>query len=278
MVTIFCYHRKLEQVKKNFSILFIATVFIVSCKDEQTIGAPSALQAVPFLAGSENIYSWSATWDSAGAVFFSATDSISIQITSVSENIGIYTNATLLEGHSLMNFGGTVKVWYLPNKDSLMEIAYAGAGRLPVVMPKGENRFSGYSELSLPYSIRKIMSMKSKATDSTLWREDPRVVYKFPLTVGEKWTSFRYPFHQTRTVEGYELVNVTAGNFLCAKIKTDIIWNLTPDTALTWYDYVSAEGLISRRIEWKNIIMTDENFNEVGYFNSTEQMELVSRK
>ncbi len=265
-------------MKKYLSLSLLAAVFIVSCKDEQTISGPSTLQAIPFLLGSENIYSWSATLDSAGTVFFNANDSISIRIISVSEKIGNYTNVALLEGHSLLNSGGSVKVWYLPTQDSLAEIAYSGAGRLPVVMPKGEKRSSGYSELILPYSIRKVMSLKSRTIDSVLWRDDPRVVYKFPLETGKKWTSFRTPFHQTRTVEGYELVSVTAGNFLCAKIKTDIIWNITPDTALTWYDYVSAEGLISRKIEWKNIRMTDENVNELGYFNSTEQMELVSRK
>ena len=265
-------------MKKYLSLSLIAAVIIVSCKDEQTISGPSTLRAIPFLAGSENIYSWSITQDSAGSVFFNAKDSISIQITSVTENIGNYTNVALLEGHSLLNSGGSVKVWYLPTLDSLVEIAYSGAGRLPVVMPKGESPSPGYSELSLPYSIRKIMSLKCKAMDSLQWRDDPRIVYTFPLTVGKKWTSFRYPFHQTRTVEGYELVNVRAGNFLCAKIKTDIIWNLTPDTALTWYDYVSSEGLISRKIEWKNIAMTNENMEELGYFNSTEQMELISRK
>jgi len=110
-------------------------------------------------------------------------------------------------------------------------------------------------------------------TDSTIIRQDPRVVYMYPMSQGDSWTSFTSPFLQTREVIGSETVQISVGSRLCAKIKTDSpIFN--PETE--WYDYVDADGLILRTVTM-NVIMTNpDNPESQGTLLVNERAELLS--
>ena len=81
--------------------------------------------------------------------------------------------------------------------------------------------------------------------DSVIFRDDIRIVYKFPLVNGKTSTSFIDQFLQVREVVGTETLGRAGQNFSCAKIKTTMP---TLDPNIEWYDYVSAEGLIEQQI------------------------------
>jgi hypothetical protein len=84
------------------------------------------------------------------------------------------------------------------------------------------------------------------ASDSIQIRDDPRVVYLYPMSGGTSWVSFTLPFLQERTVEGYEDVRVKGGQYHCARIRTRIP-AFAPN--LNWLDYVSSQGLVTRTFD-----------------------------
>jgi len=257
-------------------LIFLSIIFF-SCKENAANGS-SEIQSVPFLAGKESIYQFTYTADSLGKIIYNGKDSISIKIVSDNISIGNYNNVILLEGKSFFRNNATAKVWYMAARDSLTEVAYTNAGALPVVMPKLQRLSVNYSDLSLPYTVKNFLLQKHILGDSLQWREDPRVVYKFPLSVGKEWISFRYPFFQKRTVAGYEFIKVQAGSFNCAKIKTDLYFNDTKDTSIVWFDYVASEGLILRTIQFSGLITSEIGPDESYMGNSFERTELISIK
>ncbi len=248
-----------------------------SCKENASNGS-AELQTVPFLAGKENIYQFTYTLDSLGKNIYNSKDSISRKIVSNNVSIGNYNNVTLLEGKSFFRNSAAAKVWYLSTTDSLTEIAYSNAGAIPVVMPKANEPDFDYSFVGMPYTVRKILFSKIRRGDSLQWREDQRIVYKFPLSIDKEWVSFRLPFFQKRKVVGYEMVSVKAGVFNCAKIKTDLYFNSTEDISIVWFDYVASEGLILRTIQFSGLITSETGPDENYVGNSFERTELISIK
>jgi hypothetical protein len=270
------YRKSISSLLGILVVMF--SMFFGSCKKNGSTGS-GEIGSVPFLAGAENSYEWSATFDSSGINFYDERDTISIKVVSTSEVVGNYSGVVLLEGRSRNVYKGVLYTWYLSNTDSLTEIGYNGAGTLPVVMPKRNIFPSVYSELILPRAVKEYLLEKKDLLDTIIMRDDPRVVYRFPLSVGKQWVSFQNPFLETREVIGTEMVDVKAGSFLCSKIKTSIEFSNVQDTNLVWYDYVGTEGLVLRTITIKAIFTSEENPDGTGVYGiSTERLELISRK
>ena len=87
---------------------------------------------------------------------------------------------------------------YKSTSDSLVEVAYSGAGRVPVVCRK-RGRPIHPSPLTVPTSLWRYI-MKRMSSDSVQIRGDLRVVHRYPLSEGKKWVSFHNPFLGEREV------------------------------------------------------------------------------
>lgn len=265
--------------KLNIAPVFIAVVLFISCNNEDTINKEQPLQSIPYVVGSSNSYRWSSTQDSSGKIIATFSDSFKVTIKSNSESIKGFTNLSLLEATPLNSSTVIQKVWYRSNADSLTEMAYqfSSSAFIPgiSVFPKQQSTLPLGSILSLPLSLQILLSQKH-LLDSVTMRDDPRVVYKFPLIQAKKWTSFSSPFLQTREVVGNEMVTVRAGTFYCAKIQSRFWFDSTEP--LEYYDYVCSEGLILRTLSGRFIMTTAEGPDGAGVFiNITDRLELIAK-
>lgn len=254
-------------------------LLFAACDNAQLSNGSNELKGIPFLAGTENMYEWSVEADTGGLSYYSSRDSIRINVISNKEQLFGYTNLTLMEITSMGDQTRQSRVWYLHSPDSLTEVAYSGAGRVPVVMPKGEKVKQEFSPMAMPYIVRQLITHRIlQQMDSITQRMDNRIVYRFPMKANDEWISFRYPFLQKRRVVGTEFAEVKAGRFFCTKIKTDIYFSNVPDTLLVWYDYVAPSGLILRTLTYQGMITTEENPDGLTWAHSVERSELIGNK
>ncbi|MFA6469991.1 MAG: hypothetical protein WCW35_13925 [Bacteroidota bacterium] len=255
----------------------ILMLFISSCNQEQATGTISqSLTGIPFLASSQNLYEWSFTTDSSGKQLYSFHDSLTISIVSNGEQLFGYSNLTLMEIQSRKNPAGVSRVWHQNANDTLTEVAYSGAGKMPVIMPKSGSAPTVKSQFNVPYLVQTAAARHRSFVDSATKRKDNRIVYCFPLSAGKAWISFRDPFLQKRQVLGVEEVFVKAGRFICTKIRTDIYFSAERDTAIQWIDYVAKEGLILRSLTFRGLITTEQSPDSGFIGTSFERTELVS--
>lgn len=228
-------------------------------------------------------YSWSFNQeDSLGQQMVMATDTFVTRVTSTNDIVGTYSGLLRMEAFSIPHNIGTTRVWYKPYPDSLVEVAYSTAGATPVVLPKrsqgtpslaGAVRSSNIS-LRTPLAVRYAMRTLG-IEDSIIERSDNRIVYRYPLSIGTVWTSFQYPFLQTRQVDGYELVSVGDRTYWCAKILTKLP-TLDPD--MEWFDYVSSQGLVKRTLHMRGLVAIEDdpdglNAEEVSFTESLILMD-----
>lgn len=267
------------RMKKIF-VCIICSLVLISCKKNASGPfGPATVNSVTFLAGNSNSYVWTIK-DSVGTTTTSHSDSFSVRVTSTQEILGNYKNLILLEATKLNSSVTLQKVWYKSEKDSLVELAYQFLDyTVPTVFPKRDVASVNGSLLFLPQTIKMLLKYNGKL-DSLRWRDDIRIVYKFPLTKGQKWISFSSPFVQTKEVVGEEMVNVRAGSFLCMKIKSTIGSPFsTLSDSLEFYDYVSQDGLILRTLYMKAIITTEKDPIGTGAtVTVNERLELISKK
>jgi hypothetical protein len=269
----------LKLTNLNIAFIFILFLLSVSCNSDDQVNKEQIIQSVPFVVGNSNSYRWSSTYDSSGIITSFLSDSFTVKVTSNSESVKGFNNLSLIEASKLNSSTVLQKVWYKSNNDSVTEIAYQfiSGSFLPgiSVFPKQQSYPIAGSILSLPWSVRMLLERKL-SSDTLTMRDDPRIVYKFPLSAGKKWTSFRSPFLQTREVVGSEMVNARAGNFLCIKIKSTI--GVSSTEPLEFYDYVCTEGLILRTFRTRYEVTTETNPGGTGVFiNVNERLELIAR-
>ena len=162
----------------------------------------------------------------------------------------------------------TTETYYHQDRSALTEIAYRGYGSLATPAPgiRTEDRVTYHvgsrtfgSVLELKRALTAAGPSGGWITDATgigraasspaldgpiTFRDDPRVALAYPLRPGSNWVSFTDPWTQTREVAGHEPARVPAGTFGSARIVTDV--GIDPN--LTWSDWVSAQGLVSREI------------------------------
>jgi len=263
---------------RNNIISALCFALFASCNNPS--GNNSGGMYVNFVVGTNHLYAWSFEMrDSLGNVLTSDSDNVVVIVRGTNESLDSLTGLILLETHGQRENPGSEFVWYRQNQDSLVEIAYSNPGRVPLVIPKQNQitnkKFTQNSSISpaiVPKSVQLLLTAKGIQLDSVRFRDDIRVVYKYPLTVGQQWTSFRDPFLQTRQMVGWENVTVKAGTFYCAKILTRIP-ELAPD--LEWYDYVSAQGIVRRTIYFGNMLLTNENGDVIGTQSVNERSEMI---
>ena len=246
---------------RSLIVLYSGLVFF-SCSDNPT--GPGQIQLVGFGLSSSASYSWSfIEQDSLGQTMYTATDSLVMKVASTNDVVGSDSGLTRIESYSIPHYSGTAKVWFKPDRDSLLEVAYAMIPASNTVFPKRAAALRAYHDLPVvggfpmrtPMAARMFLRSRGVA-DSIIERSDKRVVYRFPLSVGSSWVSFRMPFMQTREVEGYELVDAGTHTYWCARI-----WTAYPEfgSDFGWFDYVSAQGLVKRTMRTQVNVVTEQN-------------------
>ena len=261
---------------KSKTFLVIALFSLCSCqKDSGVQSTGRSPYAIDYLAMGINTYGWSAQMvDSLGRVLDSDSDTLSVRVAGTGESVGQYSNLICLEASSSHGEHGTTRSWYLQSTDSLTEIAYAGAGAVPLSLPKTSTASTSF-RLSLPVSLQRILAGRA-ASDSVYLRDEVRIVHRYPFTIGTRWASFHQPFYSEREVVGYESVTVKAGTFSCYKIKTTIDLGGAP-FAMEWYDFVAQQGIVLRTLDFPMLLLTTEDHPDgTGWVSSTERLELLS--
>jgi hypothetical protein len=250
------------------------------CKKSNNPVDPPAVVSFDLSLGKTWEYAWSSVLsDSTGKILNSETDSFQVRIASIHDSLKNYTELIRFEAQSILHYRGVSQVWYQFAGDSLVEIAYNQVYN-GMTMPKRSKSIveEGQANPALfslfPKSVITLMKMKG-VLDTVQFRDDIRIVYRFPLSEGLKWTSFNYPFLQTREVVGAELVACAEKKYYCAKILTKL-----PDFApeIEWYDYVAREGLIKRKFVIDSLAITSINSPDgTGtYGRSEEILELLN--
>jgi hypothetical protein len=246
------------------------------CKKSSNPVDPPSVVSFDLSLGKTWKYAWSSVLsDSTGKILNSETDSFQVRIASINDSLKNYTELIRFEAQSIPHYRGVSQVWYKFAGDSLVEIAYNQVYN-GLTLPKRSKSIveAGQANPALfllfPNSIFTLMKLKG-LEDSVIFRDNIRIVYKFPLSERQKWTSFNYPFLQTREVVGAEFVN----QYYCAKILTKLP-DFAPD--IGWYDYVAREGLIKRKIVIDSLsITTTSNPEGTGaYGRSEEILELLN--
>lgn len=263
------------RISALYIILIAVTMTAVgSCT---TDGESGPLPMVPFLTGNSSSYLHTTTVsDSLGMTTESRTDSFTVRVISTNASFNGMTPLVLLE---MSPFGSSTplqRAWYKTGTDTLTEIGYQFLNTERIVgglngFPKAQSDFSNGSLMTVPEAIRRFVKMRI-AADSARLRDDPRIVYLFPLTIGDKWISFRSPFLQTREVVGSEMVTVRGGSFYCVKIRSAV------EGLFEYFDYVAAEGLVLRTIVLRAEITTETDPDGTGEFITVkERLERISR-
>jgi len=144
-----------------------------------------------------------------------------------------------------------------------------------IILPKTNSmkRFN-FKEIyfnNIPEFIKKLKktSILSKIfNDSIVYYEQPRVIFSYPLEVGNEWefsTSYLKIFKE---IIGKETINTGFGNYSCYKIqwKYDLDSDGIVDDDFIYYEYLSSKGIIKRTLTIKKVaIMTIENPLGVGF-------------
>lgn len=260
-------------------LLFVPCLFL-SCDKSGPTEYGYVLSDVRFVTGTRYTYAWSMELrDSLGNLEFARSDTIVVTVEATNDQVDTLDGLTRVRGYSLVDSIGSILVWYQTDQNSCTEVAYKNAGAIPFVLPK-KGRTSREMLASvrvnpffIPWTIQKALpALFSPPIDSLIIRDDPRVVFRYPLNIGQSWISFTDPWLQTREVVASEFVTVPHGTFYCAKIRTETQL-LGGD--LEWFDYVGENGLTMRTIKIKLTITTAESPEGIGTMLAFERAELL---
>lgn len=188
-----------------------------------------------------------------------------------SDTLKLLRNSHSSEGHS-----HTTLEYYKQTDSGLIRIAvysdglnfgpYRPAGNLNYSF-RGQN-FSSLNELyyKLKYDF--------PAGDTTLYFDDPPIkVLKYPLTKNSEWGIINYGTTRiTKKYIDFENVSVPAGNFYCMKIQRNVYYNsASPDPNYFYYDYFSKYGMIKRDFLLKDVLVSNNSGDPIGYIDVREE-------
>lgn len=233
--------------------------------------------------GDSYIYRWTmamtdSTKDSVS--HYSEADTAYASVDAINQKVDMLTGLVRMKSRR-SHETTTTTMWYRQTSSLLAEVAYSSGGGT-FVLPKSNRQdpaaIVGASLAPwdiLPRSVQLFLKKKRISMDSASKRDDPRVVYMYPLRVGGEWLSFSNPFPEYRRVVA--LVNVSAGgrNYACAKIKTTLP-TIDANGDIEWYDYVGSAGLILRTMSIRGVVVTESSPDSAGVFTSEERLELLS--
>ena len=185
------------------------------------------------------------------SLVFSWPDTVVVEVSRRDAVLGEVTGLIEVRGGTYRN--GPFAEWYREEDGALVQVAnaqYPGGGT-QWVTPFAPPAPQGTGSVS-----RSGGDENCGETDAGLrycFRESPRLVYEYPLEVGDTWTSFTLPeigLTMRREVEAAGTTTTPAGTF-----ETFAIANTWGNFDLSGTDYVAREGLIRRSVvsydEWE---------------------------
>lgn len=169
-----------------------------------------------------------------------------VRVEKEKKRIGQYNDLIRFDVYRPGTDAVAASVFYQETTDRVFDYAYRGTGEVPPISPKrGEPAAYSPTAFFLWPQHSVLPALATPFPDSTIYREEPRVVFKLPLTLGQSWVSFSNPFYQTREISAIDTLKIGAGTFRCYRIRSELPV-LDPD--LEWNDWVSEDGLIQRRM------------------------------
>lgn len=252
----------------------LCALLVVGCDSNP---ADPVVDSPSFRVGQKWVYTYDAVLrDSVGGILNAYHDSIEVRVAAVGDTVLGMPGLVRMEAVSLLPFvgpgpwPGVESVWYQATSASLIEVAYRNPAAVPIVVLSVGDRTRRFQPGSFFSPLRSLRS--EPVADTTIAREDPRIVLKYPLKKGLSWDAFRIPFLQKREIVGIETIQAIGRDNTSARIRTS-----SPEMApgLEWDDWVSPIGLVRRFIK-VTLEMTDENMNPLGRFTHSETLVLVS--
>ena len=273
---------------RNFIILL---AFAIACDSPtENAGQENFIESIKFEPGTVFTYSYS----------FEETDSTFTEVVEIIEQgtieISIHEADRVPDGPEAtfkteMKFTHSdefSETWFHVTDDRLLEVAHRNADLAPLVLPKASTLstdpaagFLSFHSKILQLAAGNTNFYERKKTGSkadeeneirnqVVIREDPRVVYQFPLEEGSEWISFETPFLQTRRVD-----QMIFGSESESREKTAVIHTESPRLDLErWIEIVNPEGLQERILEY-TLDGTDETgtFRRKVYLRESYQLE-----
>ncbi len=205
-------------------------------------------------------------------------DTIKYMLPNINVNLNVaVTKDTTLNSKKLFELKETSDRYadaysYYSNEDNGL-IKYAYSNNPSLVLPKTVNAkrflfngeyFSSVEELIKSQEVS--AGFAKTLSDSILFLDPPRIIYAYPITIGEEWNLTNSSLIINKEVVGTETLSTDFGNFECYKIHWKYLnSNGTVDSTINYNEYVNQKGLVRISITFKNVrISTTANPSGVG--------------
>ena len=261
-------------------VIAVAMVCLASVGCEKSSDPVGDVRSIELSVGSAWTYRWHVEqYASDGTLVWDTTSQFIVVVSAINQTVGMYAGLTLLEARDQTTPTSTSEIWYAQSGERLTEVAYRSPGNTPIVLPKRSGVVPAHlpERLALSPFVRPfalgLIDAQASPSDSLQIRQDPRVVYVYPLSEGTAWVSFTSPFLQERVVEGYDDLPGPGGTYHSARIRTTIP-TLAP--GLQWIDHVSAQGLVRRRFDSWVSVMDPSGTPEADSLHILESIDLLA--
>ena len=176
------------------------------------------------------------------------------------------------------------KTVYAQLGDGLYVLAHEGlGGPVPAsAMNDMTCRFNGVEYASVNDLLRTFVDdgrTFAKRPDELIVENPPLKAYMYPLAVGDHWI-FRDsdPFRVEKTVTGFEIMTVPAGEFGCFVIDRtyDKDGDGEADTDVSYQDYIAEQGLVKRTVLLEDVEFVNPGTGVVIIADVHDEYELLS--
>jgi hypothetical protein len=264
---------KMKSIKMFLILMFLFA--IQSCKDSSNPIIPVDNSFIyPLKIGNQ--------WDYNATVVYSniRPDSIKNQLNNYLIKLKVsVTKETILDSLQMIEMkeesqGYPNAYSYYSNKEEgLFKYAYRNTPSL--VLPKTSAVKKYFYKNNYYNSVEELIKKQEDAIkifkssiDSIIFLDQPRIIYKYPLDIGQEWVFSPMYVRINKEVIGKETVNTDLGSYECYKIqwKYDFNSDGNTDDDFIYYEYVSSKGLLKTSIVINNIAITlAENPDGIGY-------------
>jgi hypothetical protein len=261
-------------------------IFFLGCEQLENISELDTSHKYPTQVGQEWEYNtiWkSEFYDQSGNLdsssFLDMGNTI-VRITKEDEIMGNYNNLILFESFEVNTPQNIQRMWYSNSDTGFFAIAYSNPGAAQPVLPKLTNsNFEYFKELvnrnSMLPGYLLVTYPTTMLADSIQFYSPSRKVFAYPFQTGSRWVELIEPFYRERFINKVEQINVSAGNYLCYKVESEMFFQ-----NLILNDYVSSSsGLIMREIIADSMLLvTVTNPDSGSLIKSTTISKLVREK
>lgn len=260
------------QFLKLTLLLFI--FILLSCKDNLT----SHIDYIeddyyPLKIGNEWIYKRSISYnnfepDSLKDMFSDYKFYVNVKVTrkTVLDSINLFE---LFETNDLFN---SSYAYYANQPNGLYKYAYSNSPSY--ALPKRINSVQlKLDQLSFTNSFELLNFLKngivnSVNNDSVMVFDQPRLVYKYPMTIGSEWNFTSDFLIIDKKIIGHEIIVINSNSYNCIKIMWDYKSQDFSNT-IEYYEWVCEKGLIKSSVTIKDVTISTiefpDGFGKVDY-------------